>query len=257
MKKGIFIPVRTCSSRLTNKPLIEFKGKTVLKHLINRMKDSKFADIIVICTTKLKEDDILVEIARKNKIKYFRGDEKDILNRHLGTSIKYDIDLIVNVDGDDLFCDPKHVDKTFQYFINDKTIDVIKWEGLPFGAAPLGFKKNVLKKICDIKKIKDTETGWGRYLTNSDLFKIKIIQAEKKENFPEIRMSLDYPEDYEFFKKIFDILYKPGKIIHLSDVINLLNKNPDIINLNKDANKKYWKRFNKKSCNIEIDKGVK
>ena len=65
MKKAIFIPVRMSSSRLPNKPLLEFRGKSVIQHLLNSMKASKFADIIVLCTTILKEDDVLVDISKK------------------------------------------------------------------------------------------------------------------------------------------------------------------------------------------------
>jgi spore coat polysaccharide biosynthesis protein SpsF len=63
MKKAILITVRTASTRLPKKALLKINGKTTIEHLIERMKRSKLADIIILCTTKLPEDDILCDIA--------------------------------------------------------------------------------------------------------------------------------------------------------------------------------------------------
>lgn len=249
IKTAIFIPARISSTRLPNKPLLKIKGKTVIEHLIDRMKSAKLPDVIVLCTTTNSEDEKLVNIAKKNKIKYFRGSEKDILERYLGAATKYDIDFIVNVDGDDILCDPEYVDKTIDIFLKNNP-DVVKWEGLPFGAAPLGIKVGALKKVYNIKDVNDTETGWGLYFTENKLFNVEILQADNTVRYPDIRMSLDYPEDFDFFNKIFEELYSPRKTMPLLNVITFLKKNPQIININKGLKEKYWRRFKKMSVKV-------
>ena len=67
-KKAIFITVRTGSSRLPNKALLEINGKTTIEHLISRVKKSEKADAIILCTTTLENDNILCEIAERNEI---------------------------------------------------------------------------------------------------------------------------------------------------------------------------------------------
>ena len=67
---SILITVRTGSTRLPKKALIEINGKPTIEYLIERVKQSKFADNIILCTTKLPEDDILCKLAQKNNIKY-------------------------------------------------------------------------------------------------------------------------------------------------------------------------------------------
>ena len=116
----IFLSVRTGSSRLPKKALYEIQGKTTIEYLIDRLKQSKYAEKIILCTTKLKDDDILCDIAEKNDIDYFRGSSEDKLSRWLGATKAYDVDFFVNVDGDDrmhqikkglffLICFEKHV----------------------------------------------------------------------------------------------------------------------------------------------------
>ena len=47
----------------------------VFDYLINQLKHSKLIEKIIIATTTNKDDDLIVEFAKKNKIEFFRGDE--------------------------------------------------------------------------------------------------------------------------------------------------------------------------------------
>lgn len=251
MKTAVFIPVRTRSTRLPKKPLLEIKGKKVIEHLIERAKLSKTPDLIVLCTTKNPDDKILVEIAKRNNIKYFRGSEKDVLKRYLDAAIKYNVGFIVNVDGDDILCDPEFIDKTIKHF-KSTDADFIKYEGLPLGASPCGIKVNALRKVCELKAETDTETGWKKYFTDTHLFKVACIEVkDKKLRHPEIRMTLDYPEDYKFFKTVFDRLYN-DKTFTLREVLRLLEKEPDIADINKHLQSKYWKYFEKHGVKVKL-----
>ena len=49
--KSIFITVRTGSTRLRNKCLLDIDGQTSISYLINRLKNSKNNDNIILCTT--------------------------------------------------------------------------------------------------------------------------------------------------------------------------------------------------------------
>ena len=56
-------------------------------------------------------------------------------------------------------------------------------------------------------------------------------------------MTLDYPEDLEFFNAIFDALYEKNKVFSLSEILKFLDKNPEIIEINKDCGLRFNKRF--------------
>lgn len=255
MITAVFIPVRSRSTRLPKKALLKVKGKTIIEHLIQRVKSARLPKIIVLCTTIDPEDTNLVKIARKHNIKYFRGSKKDILNRYLKAALKYSVDFIVNVDGDDVFCDPTLIDKTVEAYIKTNA-DFIKWEGLPLGASPCGIKVEALKKACKIKDNTDTETGWSLYFTNTGIFKVEILRHEDpKLNRPDVRMTLDYPEDFEFVKEIFDRLYSAERIFTLYDILDLLEKEPKLLEINKSVQKVYWERF-KKLAKVKLKEEV-
>ncbi|MCG2825295.1 MAG: hypothetical protein L6265_01740 [Thermoplasmatales archaeon] len=233
--------------------MLKIEGKTVIEHLIDRVKTAKFPKLIALCTTTNPEDEKLADVAERNNIEYFRGNEKDILRRYMDAAMEYNVDFIVNVDGDDILCDPGYIDKVVEQYVKTHA-DFIKCEGLPFGAVPCGIKVEALKKVCEAKAESNTETGWGTYFTDTEMFNVEVIQAEKDLRHPEIRMSLDYPEDYEFFKEIFNRLYKSGKVFTLREVLTLLKENPKIEDINKNLQKVYWKRFRKTSTKIKFKK---
>ena len=246
MRKAIFITVRTGSTRLPKKCLLKIQGLTTIQHLIRRVKRSKLADIIVLCTTKLREDDILCKIARNEKINCFRGSVKDKLERWLGAAEKFNVEFFVTADGDDIFCEPELIDLAFKQYQENKP-DFIEGEGLVCGAFTYGIKTSALKKVCEIKDTDDTEMMWV-YFTDTGIFKCeKLKKVPKIYKRPEIRMTLDYPDDFKFFKNVIENLGKEKKYFSLKDIIKYLDKNPKVVKINQYLQEKFKKRQKEKT----------
>ena len=75
-----------------------------IEFLLERIKNYIKNDCeIIVCTTNNKEDDELINLVEKLKIKYFRGSENDKLQRWYDVAKHFNINNIVTVDGDDLF----------------------------------------------------------------------------------------------------------------------------------------------------------
>ena len=60
MLKAIFISVRTGSTRLPNKSILKIKDKYTIEYVIDSVKKSKYADEVVLCTTKKINDTIQI-----------------------------------------------------------------------------------------------------------------------------------------------------------------------------------------------------
>jgi len=252
MKTAIFLSIREKATRLPKKVLLKIKGKTVTEHLINRLKLAILPDMIIMCTSTHPDDDVLVDIAKSNRINFFRGSEDDKLDRYLKTAIDYKIDFMVIVDGDDIFCDPECIDNIIRKYL-ETNADYIVYKELPVGVTGHGVKLDALKKVVELKDEMDTEV-WGGYFTETGLFTVIKLKAPKELNYPEIRMTLDYPEDFEFFKKIFEELYKTNKIFTLHEILDLLKKNPQIMGLNKCVHEKYLEGIREAEKKIKIKK---
>lgn len=241
MRTAIFLSIREKATRLPKKVLLEIKGKTVTEHLIDRLKLAQLPDIIVLCTSTHPDDTILVDIAKKNGIEFFRGSEDDKLDRYFNSAIKFGIDFMIIVDGDDIFCDPICIDNIIKKF-KETNADYIRYNNLPLGITSHGVKFQSLKKVLSKKEETDTEF-WTHYFTDNNSFNVIYLEPDKKLKHPEIRMTLDYIEDFNFFKEIFDRIYSPKKIFSLHDILKLLEENQQIIDINKEAQKKYIKHI--------------
>lgn len=231
MGKAIFITVRTGSIRLPDKALLKIKGKHTIEHLIHRVKQTQLVDNIILCTTILPEDDILCEIAERNNIQYFRGSLKDKLERWKGACEKFDIEFFVTADGDDLFCDPELIDLAFkQYEKSEKKIDFIQADKVVCGAFTYGIKSAALKHVCNIKNTQDTEMMWV-YFTETNLFNVKELEGVHENYYrDDIRMTLDYEEDFQFFKKIIN--YFETDSFSLQEIISYIDQTPKIKKIN-------------------------
>jgi spore coat polysaccharide biosynthesis protein SpsF len=245
MKSAIFIAVRMKSTRLPRKALLEIKGKPVIEHLIDRLKLAKSPDLIVLCTSTHPDDTVLADVAHNTSIESFRGSEDDKLERFLSAAVKYNIDLIAAVDGDDILCDPVYIDKSIEKLVETYS-DLVTCDKLPLGTACNGMRVKALKKVCEIKSELDTEV-WRGYFTDTGLFKVIFLEPDDAELIrPDIRLTLDYPEDYELFGRIFEKLYVPGKVFSLKQVVTLLNNDPGLLDINKNVHEQYLKGIQRK-----------
>ena len=229
--RAIFITVRSNSKRLPEKCFRKIKNKTTIEQVISRAKKSKLAEGIVLCTTELNEDDRLCDIAQAQDILYFRGSEEDKLERWLGACNKYNVDFFITADGDDLLCDPGLIDMAFQQYEQNKEMnDFIKSDSVICGAFTYGIRSSALRKVCDIKDSSDTEMMWV-YFTDTGLFNISELKNIPEEfNRDDIRMTMDYEEDLQFFTTIIENFDNDD--YGLSDIVNFIDENPEIKMIN-------------------------
>jgi spore coat polysaccharide biosynthesis protein SpsF len=231
--QAIFITVRTSSTRLPQKCLLPFGDARTIEFLIRRLKRSRFAERIILCTTEKPEDEILCTIATREGIEFFRGSEKDKLARWNGAAQQYGVEFFVTADGDDLFCESELIDLAFRQYA-ETGADFIEQEGLICGSFTYAIKASALRKVCEIKDSEDTEMMWV-YFKDTGLFRCETLRdAPALFGRPEIRMTLDYPDDLRFFEVCADHFFKQGRTdFTLRDVVNFLDSHPEVIAINQ------------------------
>lgn len=238
MRSAIFLSARNKSKRLPHKEFADICGRPAIAHLIDRLKTARRPELIVLTTSTHPDDLALCELAEREGILAFRGSEDDKLERYLRAAQRYDVDFVAVVDGDDLLCDPEHIDKVIQ--TAERTgADYVTAAGLPLGATCFGVRRDALERVCALKAETDTEV-WGAYFTESGLFTSASVEVEDPRlRRPEVRMTLDYPEDLAFFRAVFERLYQPGRVFSLGDVMDLLLRQPQIEAINRGVQEAY------------------
>lgn len=246
MKVGYLITARLKSTRLPEKLLREVEGKPIFSHMLDRLKQAKRVDEIIICTSTNPQDDRLIDLAKKEGVSFFRGDEEDVLKRLYAASLEFDLDYILNITADCPFVDPLYADRIVSEYESNHA-DLIRALDLPHGAYSYGIKPSALGKVIEIKDDSHTEV-WGRYFTDTDLFEVYDLPIDNPFHYkPDLRMTLDYPEDLEFFKAIFKALYQPGKVFSLDEILKFLELHPEVVEINRHCAASFLKRWTAQS----------
>ena len=219
------------STRLPGKVLMLLDKKhTTLDYIINQLKHSKLLGKIIIATTNLEEDNVIVDFAKKNKIEYFRGESDDVLDRYYNCTEKFSLDTIVRITSDEPFVDPTIVD---QIIINFQKIGCDFASNNLIRTFPAGFDAEVFSRQAlertwrEAKLPSEREHVTPFMKKNKDIF--KQFNLKNSRNIPISRLTLDREEDLKLLRAITSKISE--RPILFRDVFKLFQREPNLLEL--------------------------
>ena len=223
------IQARICATRLPGKVLMPLAGKSVLEHVIMRIKRSEKVSGVIVATST-KEDDIkIVEFCEKLNVRTFRGSEEDVLDRFYQASRLLKPAHVVRITADCPMIDPKIINEIVLKHLkngSDYTSNTIE-PTYPDGEDVEVFKMSALEKAWKSAKLSSEREHVTPYVKNNPQI-FKLLNITYKVNLSEKRWTLDEKIDYEFLKEIFDNLYSLNPFFSMEDILRFLEKNPRI-----------------------------
>ncbi|WP_035587207.1 cytidylyltransferase domain-containing protein [Hippea jasoniae] len=256
MKTIAFVPVRLTSSRLPEKHLKLIGDRTLLSWVVKRLKSCKEIDEIVICTPEEKENDKLISFCKEEDVRLYiyNGSVNDVVGRLASAARQFGADICVLGSGDCPLLCSKTIDKLVSLLKSnpDYSIACLKQSKKPLIHEGIGVVKREVWELAD--KLSDTpqlrENHFPVLKTKKDRFKrFKTICIEDDEIFYRLnhRISVDTPMDLEFMNAVYQELKSIGKEFNLINTIELLEKKPQLMEINKNVKQK---DLNDKSYNI-------
>ena len=235
------IEARMTSSRLPGKHMLLANGKPIIEHLINRLKVVPSLGEIVMATTTNDTDNPLVELARRSGISCFRGGEADVLARVIDAAESVQADIIVEITGDCPVIDPGLVEQTIQMFIHNTCAYVNN-------AAVPGYPGGMNTQVYELRTIKesaamtddplDHEHVTSHIFRNPDLFAPIYLVPPPDLYWPDLKLELDEPADYELLKKIIEYFGDENPCFTCREIIELLRAKPDWVKINSNVERK-------------------
>jgi len=249
MNIDIFIPARLNSKRLPKKHLEIINGTPMIENLINRLSQTKKIRKIIVCTTNQDSDNELVQFLEKKDILYFRGSEKDILRRFARAAKKFKTDVIIDVEGDKIYTDPKFVDKIAVIMEGDEHYDFVIGNDsktifnpnnhFVHGIIPTAIRVSSLKNMIRTNLPKNIETGYKEIFVKNPNIKKKFLIMKSKLDIPQdLRLTVDYPNDIKFARLVFEKL--DNNFTH-RNILSIIKDNPRLLKIIERTNK-IWER---------------
>jgi len=147
-KVACIVQARIGSTRLPGKVLKTLNGIPMLTHVIERLKQAKSIDHIIIATTYMESDKCIVGLAEKNDVLCYVGSPEDVLSRYAGAAGTVDADIIIRVTSDCPLIDPITIDNTVKFF-EEHEYDYVRAgvvSGFPRGLDTEVFTREALMK---------------------------------------------------------------------------------------------------------------
>jgi spore coat polysaccharide biosynthesis protein SpsF len=232
------IQARTGSTRLPGKILLPLASEPLLIRMVERVKRSKLCGTVMVATTTDTADNEVESLCHSAAIPCFRGHPSNLLDRHYMAAKEFGADLVLKIPSDCPLIDPAIIDRGIRFFIDHpgkfdyvSNLHPATWpdgndvEIMSF----LALEKAWKEATRDLEKEHTTPYLWE----NPDTFRIGNFAWETGKDYSmSHRWTIDYPEDYQFIKQVYAELYNGNPCFGLNDILDLLEKRPDIFDLN-------------------------
>ncbi|MDD3296573.1 MAG: 3-deoxy-manno-octulosonate cytidylyltransferase [Candidatus Omnitrophica bacterium] len=241
MKTGFLITARMKSTRLPSKLIQKLGTREIIRHMIDRLKLAKDLEKIIVCTSANPQDGILKTIVEEEGVDCFLGSEEDVIARLYNAARAFELDYVINITADCPLVAYEYIPVIINQY-KEKKPDLIRCFDLPHGLYSYGMDVGAMGKVCEIKDSFNTEV-WGRYFSDTGYFKVLDLEIPAKHQ-RKYRLTLDYPEDLEVFKKIYEYFGKDTFRKTVDEIISYLDKYPQVAALNSGCADKFIKRYN-------------
>jgi spore coat polysaccharide biosynthesis protein SpsF len=225
------LQARHSSSRLPGKVLKPILGKPILLHQIKRLENSQMIDKLIVATSDDFSDDAIEMMCMDNNIEVFRGDLDNVLDRFYQCAKLKDPDHVVRLTGDCPLSDWKIIDNMIQRYLDEDLDYMATSSKFPDGLDVEVMKMSVLSEVKQ-KAILPSETEHVTQYINKNSGKFRIKHFDPDKDLSYLRWTVDEPEDFVLVEKIYQALYKDNPQFLTSDILNLLDRQPELTKIN-------------------------
>jgi len=188
---------------------MDIHGHPLLWYVIHTLKQSSAVQRIVIATTEKPEDDVLVELARKEGVDWFRGSEADVLDRYYRTACRFPDRYYFRATGDNPILDGENPYRTLTRLIRSGS-DYACETGMPVGSIVECFTHQALERCHQEAESQAAREHVTLHMRESGLFRTDFMPCPEEYRCSQLRLTVDDPEDFQRARLIIGSLYQKG-----------------------------------------------
>lgn len=233
MTTAVIVQARLGSNRLPGKVMKRLAGKSVLEHVLRRCQAIAGADVVCCATVEGPDGDVIGAEAERLGAAVYKGSEHDVLDRYYQAARMLGADVVLRVTSDCPLIDAA---------VCAQVLDLRAREAADFAcnnmppAWPHGLD-------CEAYAFAALELAAENA---TDPFErehvgpwIRAHPSLKTVSLPgpggpalDHRWTLDYPEDLEFFERLFALLPDSGPRVGMQTIIDVLDQHPEVMAIN-------------------------
>lgn len=239
------VQARMGSSRLPGKVLELAAGRTLLEHVLTRLKKATTLDDICVATTEKPADDPIDRAARELGFSVFRGSEDDVLGRYLGAAEASRADVIVRITADCPLMDPAEVDRIVSLFLRaEGGLDYAANQGPSGRRGPLGLAVEAFTREALERSAREGHEPRHREHVTPYLYeapgRFRTALFHPDIDRSALRLTVDTPDDLALVRAVLTAIEHDPEASALETVARFLDRHPEVRALNADVRQKSY-----------------
>jgi spore coat polysaccharide biosynthesis protein SpsF len=226
------LQVRMSSTRLPGKVMMPINGQPMIYRQIERVKQAKTVDELIVATSTDPSDDSLADFLLKNGINVFRGSLTDVLLRFSQIQEIVKSSAIIRLTGDCPLVIPALIDEMVaRFYVADvdylsNTLEPTYPDGLDIEI----IKPSALTRVAayDLSPAEREHVTLGIY-TRPSIFTQENFSRDK--DLSHWRWTVDYLEDLVFIREIYAKFKGRESMFTFEDIMQYLANNPKLRSL--------------------------
>jgi spore coat polysaccharide biosynthesis protein SpsF len=246
MRVLVVVQARMSSTRMPGKILRPLAGKPLLVRMLERVQSAVTPFELRVATTTEPADDPVLDVAAQAGVQAVRGHPTDLLHRHVQAARQVDADAVVKIPSDCPLIDPAVIDRVLGAYLDDPTVDYVS--NLHPATWPDGYDVEVMSRQAIETAFREATRPHEREHTTPFLwdrperFRIRNVTWERDLQMTH-RLTIDYPEDYELIKNVFEALHVEGaRPFGLQAILAYLDRHPEVFRINQKYAGVNWYR---------------
>lgn len=199
------VQARMGSTRLPGKVLMRIGGRTILDHVIHRIRLCN-ADVglVVVAAPASGGDNVIADHCKELGVPCYRSSEHDVLNRYQQAALNYRADMVLRVTADmPLICP----ELTAEVLTRDRGADYVTFADVPLGLTPERITAEALAR-CWRDATRDTEREHVTLhaINNPGRYSLTYLEPEDwlfdRRHW---RLTLDTPDDFDLLERLYQL----------------------------------------------------
>jgi spore coat polysaccharide biosynthesis protein SpsF len=220
---------RVGGSRLYGKPLQNLLNEqTILDQILATIDQLAAIETSVLGISEGIENQPFVDVAKRHGIPYVFGDETDVLSRLISCARLVAASDVFRVTTECPFMYHEIVNEAWRRHVaNDNDVTTI--DGLPEGTHFEIYKLTALELSHERGTAHHRSEGCSRYIReHRDEFQVEVMEASAEYLRPELRLTVDYPEDLVLCRRLYEYFEEEAPLIPLEKIIRHLDLHPEL-----------------------------
>jgi len=236
------IQARMGSTRLPGKVMKPVVGRPVIGHVVERTRQIRGVDDVVVATsTKARERPLVEYLSSIDAVGVYRGPEDDVLKRYRDAARDADADLVMRITADCPLLSPQVSARVLDAYLDGEQgwdyATNTRERSFPRGLDTSVMSTALLHRICR-RATAPAEREHVSLHVASRPRRFAIVGVVDDVDRSDLRWTVDEPADLELVRQVYRELHGADELFEYQEVLDLFERRPELRQINADVRQK-------------------